>query len=315
MARNRGDFDDEEGFFESLMKRKDAVPMPESMAKILKGMIAAAVLIVVGLIAWAVWPSGGKDNGDAVPIVRADSGDYKVEPDDKGGMIIPNKDSTIFETIDNNAPAEKKVESLLEDSEQPLKKEQVFVQGDASPSEVHQDDPIAVTPKKADMSVKETEEAVNEVAEAKASDANKESLINDVVKPEPAIVEKDTKVEKAKTVVAEKAPAKTEEKKVNIIDALKEETGTKKADTKAAPKGNVYIQLASVKSEADAKSKWAQLKSKYSSLSSLSLKVQKADLGAKGTFYRVQAGPTSADNAASICTKIKAAKGDCLIAK
>ena len=112
MAKNRGDFDDEEGFFASLMNRKDNVPMPESMAKLLKGLIAAVVLLVVVLIAWAVWPNGGKNSDENVPIVRAETGDYKVEPEDKGGMIIPNKDSTIFETIDNAAPSEKKVESL-----------------------------------------------------------------------------------------------------------------------------------------------------------------------------------------------------------
>lgn len=303
MAKNnRGDFDDEEGFFASLMNRKDNVPMPESMAKMLKALIAAVVLLVVGLIAWAVWPNGSKTSDDNVPIVRAETGDYKVEPEDKGGMIIPNKDSTIFETIDNNAVPEKKVESLLEDSEQPLKKEQVFVKEDATPN---------------DMGGTETEKAEAAVtdAEDKAEDAVDTKAAAEDITDEPVSIVKDVPQEEKKPEpVAEAKPESKPKEKINIIDALKAETGTAKVDTKA-PKGNVYIQLASVKTDADAKTKWAALKSKYSSLSSLSLKVQKADLGAKGTFYRVQAGPTSAENATSICAKIKAAKGDCLIAK
>lgn len=289
MARNSGDFDDDEGFFESLMKRKDSVPMPDSMAKMFKVIIGGGVLLVVALIAWAVWPNGNKTSDENVPIVRAESGDYKVEPDDKGGMIIPNKDSTIFETMDHDAQPEKKVESLLEDSEQPMKKEEAFVEGDAAIPEEKQDEPIAVRAGEGDKVVED---------------------VKPVTKPDVKAAEVTPVVkEVAKEVV--KAPAK----KINIIDALKEEAGTKKPEPIKAAKGNIYIQLASVKSEADAKSKWTTLKSKYSSLSSLSLKVQKADLGAKGTFYRVQAGPTSVDNATSICGKIKAAKGDCIIAK
>lgn len=298
MARNSGDFDDDEGFFESLMKRKDSVPMPDSMAKMFKVIIGGGVLLVVALIAWAVWPNGNKTSDENVPIVRAESGDYKVEPDDKGGMIIPNKDSTIFETMDHDAQPEKKVESLLEDSEQPMKKEEAFVEGTATVPEEKQDEPMTVRAGEGDKVVEDVKPAAPvEVAK-------------DETKPEVKPVVKDVPKEVAKEVAKTPAP-----KKVNIIDALKEETGTKKAETAKAAKGNVYIQLAAVKSEADAKAKWAKLKSSYSALSSLSLKIQKADLGAKGIFYRVQAGPTSTDNATSICAKIKAAKGACLIAK
>jgi cell division septation protein DedD len=309
MAKNSGDFDEDEGFFESLMKRKDSVPMPDSMAKMFKVIIGGGVLLIVAVIAWAVWPNGKKMSDENVPIVRAESGDYKVEPDDKGGMIIPNKDSTIFETMDHDAQPEKKVESLLEDSEQPMKKEQAFVDGTATVPEEKQDAPITVRAGEGDKVVEDVKtEAPVDVAKTETKTDLKVAEVKPVVKEVPKEV--------AKEVV--KAPTP---KKVNIIDALKEEAGTAKPKPKDVAvkaalkptKDAVYIQLAAVKSEADAKAKWAKLKSSYSALSSLSLKIQKADLGAKGTFYRVQAGPTSADNANSICAKIKAAKGACLI--
>lgn len=308
MSKRRGDFDDDEGFFESLMKRKDSVPMPASMAKLFKMVIGAAVLIVVGLITWAVWPNGDNSVGDAVPIIRAESGDYKVEPDDKGGMIIPNKDSTIFETMDNAAAPDKKVESLLEDSEQPMKKEEAFIDGTAEATDEKLPEKFKVVAGENKENITITTDMDDPKDSSEKTET--ETVLNEIAKEAPKEVVKAEVVKPVKEVTE---PAR---KKVDIIDALKQEAGTKEpAKVKPAPKGSVYIQLASVKSDADAKTKWASLKSKYASLASLSLKVQKADLGAKGTFYRVQAGPTSADNAASICAKIKAAKGDCLIAK
>lgn len=287
----RGDFDDDEGFFESLMNRKESVPMPDSMVKLLKGAVAFSVLVIVGLLGWAVWPNGERGADDSVPIIRAESDEYKVRPEDKGGMIIPNKDSTIFETMSSDAQSEsgseKKVESLLEDSEQPLKKEDVFVE----------DKPAVSAEKTNDDSVP------------------------------PSSAPSSSELTSVKEDTVEKDSAK--DQKTDVIDVLKAEAGTKdmsaskqsiakkeeKTSAKQETKGSVYIQLAAVKSEGDAKTKWDKLKSSYPSLNSLSLKVEKADLGAKGIFYRVQAGPTSAANAATLCTKIKAAKGDCLIIK
>ena len=60
--------------------------------------------------------------------------------------------------------------------------------------------------------------------------------------------------------------------------------------TSVAP--GVRIQLASLPSEELAWKAWKDLNGKYSSqLTGLTAIVQPADLGAKGTFYRVQTGP------------------------
>lgn len=128
MARHENEFDDDEGFFESLIRRKDAVPMPDSMARLLKIIVGVVVLGVVAVVAWAVWPSkGGQGPDGTVPMIQADSGDFKKAPEEPGGMPIPNKDSALFETMAHKsagqeAPKNGQVENLLEDSEQPMKK-------------------------------------------------------------------------------------------------------------------------------------------------------------------------------------------------
>lgn len=276
MANRGGNFDDDEGFFESLINRKDKVPMPDSMAKMFKVIAGLIVVTIIGVIAWAVWPDGNNHTADTVPVVRADTENYKVEPEDRGGMPIPNKDSTIFEAMDDAPPVEKRVESLLEDEEQPLKKAEVF------------------TPETAPETADET---VSQPLDAKVAEVVSQPEIITTEKPKEKVIEA---------------------KKQDVISKLKEEAGTQKQESvkeNSLKKGNVYIQLASVKTDADAKTKWAKLKSSYPVLQSLSLRVQKADLGAKGTFYRVQAGGLSSEAAVSTCAKVKASGGDCLVVK
>jgi hypothetical protein len=89
-------------------------------------------------------------------------------------------------------------------------------------------------------------------------------------------------------------------------------TGSASATT-AAP--GVRIQLASLPSEELAWKAWKDLNGKYASqLTGLSAIVQSADLGAKGTFYRVQAGPfATLAKAQERCTAMKEAGLDCLV--
>jgi hypothetical protein len=78
--------------------------------------------------------------------------------------------------------------------------------------------------------------------------------------------------------------------------------------------GSTYIQLASIGSESAAPKEWAKLQKAHSSLAGLEYRVQRADLGAKGVFYRIQAGPMSKDSAKGVCASIKASKpGGCII--
>ncbi len=93
------------------------------------------------------------------------------------------------------------------------------------------------------------------------------------------------------------------------------ETGVAPANDKPTAAGNYRVQLASLKSQADANKAWRRLSAKYPDiLGPLSLHLEKADLGAKGIYYRVQAGPFTEKAAArDICAKLKAKKQQCLV--
>jgi len=111
-------------------------------------------------------------------------------------------------------------------------------------------------------------------------------------------------------------PAKTVEKPADkpAQVASAEPAAPAAADSKAKPTG-VRIQLVSMPSEAAAWDAWKQISGKYSAqLTGLTAMVESADLGTKGTFYRVQTGPFATVAAAQErCTTMKAAGLDCLV--
>jgi len=72
-----------------------------------------------------------------------------------------------------------------------------------------------------------------------------------------------------------------------------------------------------LKSEAAAKSAWAQFQKKYPDLlGNLDLNVVKIDLGGNGIFYRVQAGPLADRTAAAnLCGKLGQRGQSCMVVK
>jgi hypothetical protein len=75
------------------------------------------------------------------------------------------------------------------------------------------------------------------------------------------------------------------------------------------------VQVASRRSEADATASFRSLQAKYpQQLGDRHVTIRRADLGAKGTYYRALVAPfASAEQAASLCSSLKAAGGTCLV--
>lgn len=88
-------------------------------------------------------------------------------------------------------------------------------------------------------------------------------------------------------------------------------------DQPAAETGGFVVQVASQKTEADATATFKRIQGRFSSvLGAMKPSIRKADLGDKGTFYRIRVGPmASRDAAIDLCVKLKAAGGSCVVAK
>ena len=87
------------------------------------------------------------------------------------------------------------------------------------------------------------------------------------------------------------------------------------ASAPASGGGSYLVQVSSQKSEADAQSAYRGIQSKYSSvLGSQPHTVRRADLGAKGVYYRAMVGPfASREEAVQLCSSLKQAGGDCVV--
>ncbi|WP_170848579.1 SPOR domain-containing protein [Devosia sp. YR412] len=73
-----------------------------------------------------------------------------------------------------------------------------------------------------------------------------------------------------------------------------------------------YVQLASQRSEAEARSTAQSMVTRFGPLfNGANLEVQRVDLGERGIYYRVRVPANSMQDANGICTNVKAAGGDC----
>ena len=83
----------------------------------------------------------------------------------------------------------------------------------------------------------------------------------------------------------------------------------------SAAGGGYSVQVSSHKSEAEAQSAYRDLQAKYpNQLGGRTPSVRRVDLGAKGVYWRNLVGPfASMDQAASMCSSLKAAGHDCIV--
>jgi cell division protein FtsN len=87
----------------------------------------------------------------------------------------------------------------------------------------------------------------------------------------------------------------------------------------AAPStGSAYVlQIGAYKSQADADAAWKTYKAKHAALlSGYSSDVKQADLGEKGTWYRLRIGGLAdKDVATALCDRLKADSGACILGR
>ena len=85
--------------------------------------------------------------------------------------------------------------------------------------------------------------------------------------------------------------------------------------TEVAAFGNnapAYVQLASQRTEAEARTTAQGLVTRYGPLfGGANMEVQRVDLGTRGIYYRVRVPASSVEQANNFCVNVKAAGGDC----
>lgn len=91
-------------------------------------MLAVTLSVLVGVLWYSYPKEAAEQELRAVAIVRADAGPIKMIPGDPGGMDIPHRDSTVFDTL--RAADEKsggdRIENLLPEPEKPMPRTEMF---------------------------------------------------------------------------------------------------------------------------------------------------------------------------------------------
>ncbi|WP_186387926.1 SPOR domain-containing protein, partial [Stappia sp. TSB10P1A] len=80
------------------------------------------------------------------------------------------------------------------------------------------------------------------------------------------------------------------------------------------PAGTYIVQVSSQRTREQAQTAFNDLQRRYGSvLGGVSPVIEQADLGDRGTFYRVRIPTSSRDDAISLCERLKSAGGDCFV--
>lgn len=280
--------------------------------------VLIALSFMIGLV-WKLYTGGAPADSEQVPIIRADADGYKIEPDDPGGMEIKFQDSTLFNSDNPDAT----IENLLaeDENESPMPRSQLFAGLSTDDGEERIMDQAQEAEKivedlvenGADAMVVEDDNGDAEIVVMKET-SNKPIEILEEPTPEIKFTEEEPLIET--TLETPKVEIEPVETKPVVTQAPPEPAPAPEPAPTPVASGDFYVQLASVKSQAAANSEWDSFVKKYSPLlDGVSNRVETADLGAKGTFYRIQAGPIAKSSADNICNGIKAKGGSCLVKK
>lgn len=267
-------------------------------------------ILGVGLAGVASWfilsPEYDKTENIEIPVVRRTNTAVKVQPANPGGMEILNQDRAVYDIAEKNNADLAKVENLLPLPEEP-----------ALPSTAEE---ISIS-QKTQLAVAETDNVIKGAEEIIEQETMKKN-----VKEKTAEVKKEASVEVIEKDEIKSIPAVANNSEDVAVKETTKET-TKKAEVKEiAPSKNTaettvasgmwQIQLISSPNQAAMEKSWIDLTKKYSQLKGLPHEIESADLGTKGTFYRLKAGAFSTRGAAEkLCNSIKSAGGSCLVKK
>ncbi len=254
---------------------------------------AVSGIAMAAVVGWFVLsPRYAQDPNAELPIIRRPQTAVKVQPTEPGGMEILNQDKTVYDIIEKKEQPKQVVENLLPPPEEPI-----------MPTITPEPEKNATEENVIDIPAVTTPEPIK-VAEA----------------PKPTPVAEPVKEEKTVTIseaVAQTEPAK-EDKAVNIVipakPVVEKEIVVEKAKT--APTGSWVVQMMASNNKKATEAAWTGLVKKYNVLQGQSHEIETADLGSKGTFYRLLAGAFSdRKDADRLCGDIKALGGTCLVKK
>ena len=270
-----------------------------------------ALIVFAGLVFYAYsWGTSDPDP-EELPVVSAPPGVEKEPPANPGGMEVPYQDSMVLNPQNRSG---EDVERLLPPPEEPQPREDLAAAQsapgavDSTASEQQAEVPEAPGEPQAG----DEQTAAGE--EASAPEVSEETVVPETPTPDMQGAEAPAEQE-APVEAAPAAPVEEESVEPEPAPAEQAAAPAEPEAPPAAASGNFVIQLASASNRDAVAAEWTRMQQRHpQQLGSLQLLIEEADLGERGTFYRLQAGPVgSRETADSLCAALKAQQQDCLV--
>lgn len=299
---------------------------------------AVSGIALAAVVGWFVLSPRYENSGSTdIPVVRRPQTAIKIQPAEPGGMEILNQDKTVYDIIEKKGDDSKVVENLLPPPEEPQlptaiePEEDVLSMAEAtvSAAEKVKTEPQAIPLEPKDVIVEKKIEEIKIVEEVKPS-VEKIELPK---KAEAPVIEEPKRIDKVAAADITDAPKQysfEDFKNVNPSNpgryAVSTDTAAAAAavdsefdeeiKSKGVPSGYWQIQLMSSPNKGAVEKAWKDLSKKYYVLASQNHEVETADLGAKGTYYRLKAGAfKNRTDADALCKDVTALGGTCIVTK
>lgn len=262
----------------------------------------AGVLIFAGGVLYLFGGGiGGAVSGGPPPTLEADPSPTKTRPTEGGLDEEVRPDRLVYERL--AGVTRPSVERLLPAPEMPMPRPIVVPDVPAEPEAPVRPVLLSPPPAPAPQATTMTEAPSRGNADhdpGSASGPAQSAPAQSVVVAPPPVTAAVSKAPPPAAASAPKLPEpKASEPKLNADGA-----------------GKWRIQLASVRSEAEATSEWRRLAARHADvLGGVSMLLTKADLGDRGVYYRVQGAGVDEARARSICDRLKSQNVGCVVVR
>lgn len=302
--------------------RLDYPPVEKTRSR--KGPVAiAAVIGALVLGGGGAYLASGSSSitGGEPPLIKANNEPTKVQPQNPGGVEIPNQNKQIYERANQNGATK-----IVNREEQPVDVEQAIRMNggtaDATGGTVARPQQTASLnlgePKKVrTVTIRPDGTVVGaEPASAQPDAAPAPMTLPPQAQPAPAPVQVASAA--SAPVAASATPASTPKPAPAAATPAPQQVASAQPDAPAAaeatPTGGYAVQLGLANSEAGAQTAFTSFQRKYPDLEGLPSIIRKAEVNGN-TIYRVRVGPLSREEASSLCSKLQGQGGQCFVAK
>jgi hypothetical protein len=274
--------------------------------------LALLVLAMFGGVVWLAYTQGVARGRGETPVLTAAAGPERVAPAQPGGNNVPYQGFKIYE---QPAPPDD-VADAADDKPAPAAAAPVPAPKPAAPVEAPKPAPVAKAVPAPVNAAAPVKAAAAPPAKPAAAPKSVAALIQQAngaspaTKPAPAM-------KQAVIPAPAGGPATGAPRQLGAAATVAPAAAPKVAAAAPAAKpagGGYVLQIGAYKSQADADAAWKTYKAKHAALlSGYSSDVQQADLGEKGTWYRLRVGGLSdKEVATALCDRLKADGGACI---